>query len=369
MDSILKRLQEPKAFEAFIEESMKTSTYRPLWKDEITQIDYCPAKVYQSTIADYAAAIVGSVIDKNGEKPVHQMPTVAELTGSIGHMGDEWELDNDYLDQLYYLEGRYRNSAGRYTPERRQAEYDKLIEYAFRPFERAVIAPHKRVDMLYFEGLFNGTQTVSRTNNKKSNVAYTFNLGVETFEAQTYAWGDETNAANATPIKDIQKVVKYAKEHGRTVQRIRMSQATFYKLCQASEIASRFKLNLNPVEVNTPALLAPEDVNVYFRRVLLPPIVVEPDRFARLADGTSVNLTVDDRVVFQCAPQVAVMKIADSLELVDPLPGKTYTTHDDNLVGYWRDKTGRHTDYDMWAQPVFNGINDYFILKTDSVEQ
>ena len=96
MDSILKRLQEPKAFQAFIEESMKTSTYRPLWKDEITQIDYCAAKVYQSTIADYAAAIVGSVIDKNGEKPVHQMPTVAELTGSIGHMGDEWELDNEY---------------------------------------------------------------------------------------------------------------------------------------------------------------------------------------------------------------------------------------------------------------------------------
>ena len=44
-------------------------------------------------------------------------------------------------------------------------------------------------------------------------------------------------------------------------------------------------------------------------------------------------------------------------------------SRDDNLVGYWRDKTGRHTDCDMWAQPVFNGINDYFILKTDSVEQ
>ena len=113
--------------------------------------------------------------------------------------------------------------------------------------------------------------------------------------------------------------------------------------------------------------LSVEQVNTYLRSVLLPTISIEPDRFVVLADGTSVNMTVDNRVVFQCAPNVAVMKISDPLELVDPLPGKTYSTYDDNLVGYWRDNSGRHTDYDMWAQPVFNGINDYFILKTDEV--
>lgn len=364
MDSILKRLQEPKAFEAFIEENMKVSTYRALWKDEITQIDYCAAKVYQATMAEYAAAAVGSVIDKNGEKPVHQMPSIGELTGTIGRMGDEWELDNDYLEQLYYLEGRYRNRTANYTQEQLQDDYDKLITYAFRPFEKAVIAPQKRLDMLYFEGLFNGTQTVSRTNNKKSNVSYTFNLGVKSFKAKTAAWGQ----SGATPIQDIREVVNYAKSKGRTVQRIRMSESTFFNMCKADEIKNTFKLNLNTVEVSPAVpLLSPNQINAYMQSVLLPTITVEPDRFAVLADGTSINMTVDNRVVFQCAPQVAVMKIADSLELVDPLPNKVYTTQDDNLVGYWRDKTGRHTDYDMWAQPVFNGTNNYFILKADEV--
>lgn len=369
MDSILKRLQEPRAFEAFIEENMKVSTYKALWKDEITQIDYCAAKVYQSTMAEYAAAAVGSVIDKNGEKPVHQMPSLGELTGTIGRMGDEWELDNDYLDQLYYLEGRYRNRTANYTAAQTQDEYDKLITYAFRPFEKAVIAPHKRLDMLYFEGLFKGTQTVSRTNNKKSNVSYTFNLGVTQYKALTYAWGDNSHAADATPIKDIRNVVQEAKAKGRSVMRIRMSESTFYNMCLASEIKNTFKLTLGGVDVGTGApLLSPAQVNMYLQSVLLPPIEVEPDRFVVLADGTSANLTPDNRVVFQCAPSVAVMKIADSLELVDPLPNKTYSVYDDNLVGYWRDKTGRHTDYDMWAQPVFNGINNYFILKTDEVQ-
>ena len=366
MNNILKDIQQPKAFEAFIEESMKNSTFKALWKEEITQVDYEASKQYKASLAEYGAAVAGSVISKNGEKPVHRLPDFDELFGSIGHLGDEWELDNDYLEQLNYLEERYRNRVAGYTEAKNREEYDKLIEYAFRPFERAVIAPHKRIDMLYFEGLFNGTQTVSKQNNMKANVTYRFDLGVKQFQCikGSKAWGDP----DSKPIEDIRQVVKYAKSKGRTIQRVRMSEETFYNMCQSDEIKTTFRLNLQAVTVaQSVPMLAVEHVNTYLRSVMLPPVSVEPDRFVELANGTNINMTVDNRVVFQCAPSVAVMKIADPLELVDPLEGKVYSQHDDNLVGYWRDKTGRHTDYDMWAQPVFNGINNYFILKTDEV--
>lgn len=366
MNSILKDIQNPKAFQAFIENGLKNTTYKALWKDEITQVDYEAAKQYKASLAEYGAAIVGSVISKNGEKPVHQMPDFNELIGSIGHYGDQWELDNDYLEQLYYLEGRYRNRVANYTEAQNRDEYDKLIEFAFRPFERAVIAPHKRLDMLYYEGLFNGTQTVSRQNNLKANVSYTFDLEVVKFKAKIAAWGE----ANSTPIDDLQEIVEYAESKGRDILRFRMSQKTFAKMCKSNQIKSTFKLDLGRVKVDSPvAMLSVQQVNTYLQSVNLPPISVEPNRFVELADHTSLNLTQHDRVVAQCAPTVAVMKISDPLELVDPLDGKTYSTHDDNLVGYWRDKTGRHTDYDMWAQPVFNGINNYFILKTDEVQE
>lgn len=368
MNSILKQIQEPKALEAFISENMKVSTYKPLWKEEITQIDYEAAKQYRAALAEYGAAVVGSVISKNGEKPVHQLPDFNELIGSIGHYGDQWELDNDYLEQLYYLEGRYRNRKANYTEAQNRDSYDKLIEFAFRPFERAVIAPHKRLDMLYFEGLFSGTQTVSRANNLKANVSYTFDLGVTKYKCKSTgaAWSD---AENADPIADIQRVVDQANAKGREVLRIRMSKATFAAMCKTKVIKNTFRLDLGRTKVDAAVpLLGVAQVNQYFEAVGLPTISVEPNRFVELADGTSVNMTVDNRVVFQCAAAVAVMKIADPLELVDPLEGKTYAQHDDNLVGYWRDKTGRHTDYDMWAQPVFNGINNYFILKTDEVD-
>lgn len=368
MNSILKKLQEPKNFEAYINEYMKTSTYRPLWKEEITQVDYTAAKQYQQSLAEYNAALVGSVISKNGDKPVHQMPNIGELIGSIGHMGDQWELDADYLDQLAYLEGRYRDRSANYTQEQQRAEYDKIITYSFRPFEKAVIAPHKRLDMLYFEGLFKGTQTVSRTNNTKANVSYTFTLGVTQYKnkAGGASWA---TAGSALPIDDIQNVVEKAEEKGRDVQRIRMSKNTFAKMCKTNQIKNTFSLDLGRTRVNAAVpLLGVSQINQYMEAVGLPTIVVEPNRFVTLADGTTVNMTPDDRVVFQCASNVAVMKVADSLERIYPLDGKTYSEHDDNLVGFWQDKTGYHVDYDMWAQPVFNGINDYFILKTDEVE-
>ena len=362
MNSILKRLQEPANFDAYINDYMKASTYKALWKDEISQVDYCAARVYQQTLAEYSAAIVGSVISKNGEKPVHQMPNIGELTGTIGHMGDQWELDADYLDQIDFLEGKLRNTAGTYTQSQRQKDYDKLMEYSFRPFERAVIAPQKRLDMLYFEGLFNGSQTVSRTNNLKANVSYKFDLDVKKFDAKVAKWGEATS----TPIDDIQDICDYAESKGRDVLRIRMSKATFRKMCKSDQIAKAFKIALRTVRVDqTVPVLSVAQVNEYLSGISLPEITIEPNRFVTLGDGTQYNMTIEDRVVFQCAPNVAVMKIGDPTELYHKRPNKVYSSYDDNLVGYFEDSTGYHVDYDMWGQPVFNGINDYFILTTD----
>lgn len=362
MNSILKQLLDPKSFQTYIDDNMKTLTYKALWKNEIKQVDYCAAKVYSADLAEYTAAMVGSVIAKNAEKPVHHMPDFGQLTGSIGRYGDQWELDNDYLDQLHQLEGRYRDVKGKegYTEAQQHAQYDKLIKFSFRPFERAVIAPHKRLDMLYYEGLYTGKQTVSRANNAKANVSYTFDLEIKQLSVGNN-WGD----ANATPITDIKMLKDEAKKHGRKIQKLRMSENTFYKMCKANQIKETFKLNLGTIQINPSVpMLTVDQVNTYLRSILLPVIQIDEDQFVTLADGSTVNLIVDDRVVAQCADTVAIMKISDPLELVDPIPNVSYSSHDDNLVGYWRDKTGYHINYDMWAQPVFNGLNDIFILKT-----
>ena len=84
MDSLIKELEKPKRFDVFVQEQMKNSTYKPLWKDEIATIDYEASRTYRAAIAEYSAAMVGSVIDKNGEKPTHTMPLLPiQFNGGI----------------------------------------------------------------------------------------------------------------------------------------------------------------------------------------------------------------------------------------------------------------------------------------------
>lgn len=360
MDSLIKNLEKPKRFDCFIQEQMKNSTYIAEWKSEIRSVEYCAAKIYQAYLAEYAAAMVGSIIAKDAEKPTHQMPTANMLMGSLSRIADEWQMDNDRLEQFYYLEGRYKDKEATFSQEQKQVEYAKLVKFLFDPFEKAVIAPHKRIDMLYFEGLFNGTQTVDGTNNKKSPVSYTYDLGVKRFKAKVAAWGTET----ATPLSDIQEIVDYLGSKGKVVRKMRMSTRTFRKMCKAKELKDVFTLKLGKVEVNN-ARVSYNEVNQYLQTILLPEITIEKDRYCLLQDDTSINMTRDDRVVFQCADNVAVLKVSDPLEAIDPTPNKVYSVYDDNHVGMWRNDKGRFIDYEMWANPVFTGKEDLYILETD----
>lgn len=360
MNSILKQLQEPKSLQSYIDDNMKTSTYKALWKNEMKDVSYCAAKVYMANIAAYTAAMAGSVIAKNAERPVHTMPDFGQLTGSIARIGDEWELDDDYLEQLHLLEGKFKDmsGSGNYTQSSLNAEFDKLIAYSFKPFEIATISPHKRMDMLYFEGLFKGTQTVSRKNNSKANVSYTFDLGIETIKPKV-KWGQ----SNATVFADLKALKDKARMKGRSVLRVRMSENTFYKMCQSDEVKNTFKLNLGTVQLDASVpMISTGQMNTYLRSILLPTIEIEEDKFVDLPDGSTMNLIPDDRVVAMCADKVAVPKCAQALEAIDPVPNVSYATYDDNLVGYWRDKEGYHLTNEMWMTPVFDGLNDFFIM-------
>jgi hypothetical protein len=363
-NSLLIELQKPAVFDAFVQENMKLSTYVAEWKQENIDVEVCAAKAYRTYLADHTAAVVGSIIASNAGKPTHDLPVAGELSGAISRIADEWQLDNDRLQQYLYLEGRYNDRKAGYSAAMRETEFQKLVEYLFNPFEKAVIAPHKRIDALYFEGLFNGTQTVNAKNNTKSAVAFTYDLGVKTQDAIA-VWSDKENAK---PLDDIEEVVDYLATQGKAVQKIRMSRRTFRQFTQTKQIQDSFILKLGKIDVKNPGVISADQVNALLEAAALPTIQVEKDRFVTLADGQSTNLTVDNRVVFQCADSIASLKVSDPLEAIDALPNKSYSVYDNNLVGFWRSERGRFVDYDMYATPVFTGKNNYAILRTDKAK-
>lgn len=362
---IIEQISKQNNFDTFIQEEMKTSTYKSESKNEFISIDHEPSKSYQAFAAAYAAAMAGSIVDKNANKPQHSLPKADTIIGAISRIADEWQMDNDLLDHYLYLEGRYKSRYSTYTEEQRIAEYKKLCDYLFKPYELAVIAPWKRVDMIYFEGLYNGTRSVSLTNNSKSGVTYSIDLGTKKFKTLTAKWGE----ANATPIDDIEQIVRYAESIGKTVLKIRMPRSTYAAMCKATQIASNFTLVLSKSRVVAQNIVPISSVNEYLESLGLPQIEIEKPKMVTLPDGTSYNMIPTNRAVFMLAEKVAVLKVAESVEAVDRLPNKQYSVYDDNLVGQYRNSEGRFIDYEMWATPVFTGKKDYIILNADEVTE
>ena len=118
--------------------------------------------------------------------------------------------------------------------------------------------------------------------------------------------------------------------------------------------------DLGKLKSNTSPFLSLDTVNTYIQAIGLKPIEVVNEK-GILNTGTAVSLFKDDRLVTMCAPKVAVLKVSDPLEAIDPVPNKVYTTFNDNLVSQWRSEKGRFVGYEMFAFPAFVGKGDVFI--------
>lgn len=368
MATILEQIQKPKAFDAFINENMKTSTYQVGWDKEMT-VEYEASKTFQAATADYAAAMLGTVIDKSSGRPKHDMPSLGELTGALVRMGDEWQIDNDRLERYYFMENRFRDKAKNMSQEQKMAQYAQIVKYLFNPYELAAIAPHRRILAQYWEGLSDGQVTLTKTNNKGGVVwsaPLTNGIIKKNLPKGSVVWSTAT-LATMDVLGTLQNLEDEADKAGKTVVKYRVSKATAALICQSKQLKDLIGMNLGKLKTDSTPLLAMDTVNAYLIALGKAPIEVINEKGV-LQTGAAVSLFKDDRLVAQCADKVAVLKVSDPLETIDPVPNKVYTSYYDNLISQWRNDNGRYVAYEMYAYPVFTGMNDVFIYDTSTAD-
>jgi len=365
MESIIEAIQEEAAFDAFIQENMRLSTYVPLWQSEVEDTEYTSTGNFSTYTASYGAAMVASLIEKNADKPLSELDAIGQITGSIARMGDRFQLDNDRLETLLQMEDRFRRKEATFSETQHKTEFLKIVKFLFDPYERAAIAPHKRLDMMLFEAISNGTITVNSNNNPKGITLPTpLDLGIAKFGTQGLVW-NAANIAGMKAVEDFTFVINQMKTKGRIVQKLRMTQATFNKLTASNQFNSSVKLTVGNLEVNPVGLLSLENVNRYLTSLQLPAIQIE-EKYVKLQNGTMINMFHDDRVVFQCAASVSKMVLKDPLESRLPLPNRQYSTVSDNLISQYITERGRFVEYEMLGMPVVSGGEDLAILLVDT---
>jgi hypothetical protein len=361
MATILETIQNPRAFDAFVNENMKTSTYKIGWNAEM-DVEYEASKNWAAATADYAAAMLGTVIDTNAERPKRDMPSIGELSGTLARMGDEWQISNDRLERFLYMEGRFKDRAGNLSNEQKAAQYARLVKYLFNPYELAAIAPHRRILAQYLEGLSDGQVTLTKTNNAGGIVwSAAINVGIAkaALPAGSVVWST-ANLATMDVLKVIQTAEDLADVNGKVVIKHRVSRATAALIVTSKQLKDTLSYNFGKATAAAGGPVTLETVNLYLTGIGMKPIEIVNEKGV-LNTGTAVSLFKDGRIVTQCAPQVAVLKVSDPLEAIDPVPNKVYTTFNDNLVSQWRNEKGRYVGYEMFAFPAFTGNKDVFI--------
>jgi len=362
MKSLLQEISEQKNFDAFIQEQMKISTYKPVWKGEM-DTDYSASGTFDEFVGEYTAAQAGSIIAKNADKPLREMPDLGRIAGSIGRIGDRWQMDNDRLDKLMFLEGRYRDRAKNFTNERKAAEWQKVLRFLFEPYEKAAIFPHKRIDHLFYNGLSDGQYVVNLTNNP-DGIQWVLDLKIPTYKLRA-ADSLFSDTANSDPAGVIQHFVKVLRAKGKIVTKIQANFNTVNKILSANIVKQNFTVNVGTKGNVKPAgIVSLAMFNEYLTISGLPPIEIV-DVFIGMPDQSVVNAFKDDRLVFRTATPVAKLMVKDPLESKDPHPNKVYSVYEDNLIASYRREEGRFVENEMNAIPVFNGKNDMAILKVD----
>lgn len=368
MDKIIDLLNTKEDFQVFIDENMKLSTYVPLWKKEISEVEFSANQNFSTYTAEYGKAIAASMIEKNAEKPLLNYPTAGKISGSIGRMGNRWQLDNDRLRTMYEMEGRFRDRSASYTAERRSAEWLKLVKFFFDSFEMAAIAPHKRLDLLVYEGISNGTLTIELANNPLGIQYDPIDLGVKKFGTLGAVWNQQ-NAINGTMhgMQDLRAFQDLMQASGRSVIKFRMTRVTFNQLAYSFQYNDSIKLNLGKISMNPEVGLSLADVNTILAGADIAPIQLESQIIA-IDEDTDVNAFHDNRIVAVLGENVAKMIVSEPLEAIDPVPGKIYTQYEDNWISSYRDNNGRYVENEMWASPIFSNTRNIGILKTDRTQ-
>lgn len=360
--TILESIQKQKAFDAFINENMKASTYKIGWNAEMN-VEYEASEAYQAFTAEYTAAMVGTVIDSQANRPKREMPSIGELSGTIGRIGDEWQIENKRLKQYYFMEDRFRSKMANFSEEQKLAQYKSIVKFLFDPYEKAAIAPHRRILAQYWEGLSDGQVTLTKTNNVGGVVwqtALTNGIKKVNLPSTGVVW-----SAATLETMDVLGTIKFLEDvadaAGKTVVKFRISRNTSALICQASQFKKLLGMNLGKLKTESTPLLGINTVNEYLTAIGHPTFEVINDK-GIYSDGTAFSMFKDGRIVAQCADKVAVLKITDPLESIDPVPNKVYTSYFDNLISQWRNDNGRYVAYEMFAFPVFSGRGDVFIL-------
>lgn len=328
------------------------------WQKYLT-FEETRSRVFKTYFGTVTGVTAGSVIGKNSNKPLRERKTLGSGYGEVAFLGDRYQLDNDRLDFLKALVDKY-NIAG---TAGQQSALNDIISYIVDDLHQVILAPHKRMDIVFGALRSDGKATVKMDDNPQ---------GVELLDM-------ELPVERLTPVAaNKSKFISYLKEQIEALaikigrfSVMEMSRSTFNQnIVGSSEFGDYFKMIFTGREFSVSAgLITSEMATQVFTGIGLPSIRIVED-LVTIEDGTNVQTFLNNRISLLLNDNMGKMMWHQPYEAADPIPGKTYTPL---AGGQWisnvRTEEGRFMEYGCEWIPNITAPNKLVIVDLDVMNE
>lgn len=317
---------------------------------------------YTSVIGASRIEAAASVVNRDSKTPMRSRGELSKLSGSIPAIKEMFQMtEDDYRDFLVMQEMPIPDTTRR----------DQMLDLIYNDVLKVGNAVMKRLDYITLEGISTGQVTLTTLNNPDGlTLTQPLDLLMPAANKKQAAitWA---TAATATPITDIQNVVKTATDLGRSVTKVLMSNVLFLKFIKTKEVIDTMQAyfygpkpgsGINPVAITTL-----QRINEFLQATGLPVIEIVDEVIGVEKDGiiTPTRPFNENNAVFVPGGQLGTIKNAIAIEAVKPVSGVSYATYQNALISKWstNEPYAELTKSELNAFPSFDSIDGTFLLE------
>lgn len=347
---------DPNVVKAVIDRVQAQKLDTIFWKKHL-DFEETKSRVFKTYLGTVTGVTVGSVIDRNSNKPLRERKSLGSGYGEIAYLGDRYQMDNDRLDMLQELINKFNTA----RPADQVSAMNDIIAYITDDMRQVLLAPHKRMDLVVGDLRSDGKATVKIDDNPQGIEMLDMTLPVNRITPEV--------ADKANFVQYLMNLIVSLKTRFGNFTSMEMSRSTFIKnIVGSADFGDFYKQSFSQKEVQIAAgLMSSEMASTIFQGLGLPSIVINED-MVELADGTFKNVFQDNRISLFTTPKQGKMRWHTPYEITDPIPGKTYTPSEGGMyISNVRTDEGRFMEYGCEWIPELTSPNKITIIDLDTM--
>lgn len=336
---------DPNIVNAVIQRVLQTRKDTIYWQQYL-DFRRTTTRVFKDYIGQVTGVMAGSINSRYGEKPIRERRNIGSGYGEIAYLGDAYQISIDRLSELQDLIDKF-NAA---KPADQVAAMQDIVNFIYDDYRQVILAPHKRMDIVFGSLLMTGVATVKNKDNNAGGVEL---LNIE-LPLKFIKPGTESKA---NFITYLQQTINELKSTYGNFPKMIMSRGTFVKnIIGSSEFGDKFKMQLSGNEMYmSTGLITSQLASTVFTGIGLPAIEIKED-YVLDQSGKNIQIYADDRITLLPQDKIGYMRFHTPYEAVDGVPGRNYTQADgDMLISGYKDKNGRYLEYTAeWIPQITN---------------